>query len=106
MKRFLKAVAAAAAPTVAAVVQPETLVNFGLGLVAKHVVRRLPNNVIPYLNVCFSTAVCVARQGLTTGDWAAAVVPGVQQGLELAGISTLVHQGVKIPLRSLSGKSV
>ena len=106
MKKILQSILIAAAPAVAAITAPAVLVNFALGAVAKHAVRRLPNDLIPYLNVGVSCAVCVVRDGLTTGNWAAAVVPGIKEGLALAGGSTLLHQAVKIPVRSMSGKSL
>jgi len=106
MKFFksLKIVAAMAAPAVAAVVQPDSLVNLAVGALAKHVVpnKVLPNDLIPYLNVGVSSAVCIAHHALQTGDWGAAVLPGISQGLTLAGTSNLVHQAVKIPVRSMA----
>jgi hypothetical protein len=73
------------------------LLPFGLGLIQKHVIRRLPNDVIPYVN----TAVTIGGYGLMTGDWGAAV----DVGLKASGVATLAHQAIKAPIRYKTGLS-
>lgn len=68
--------------------------TFGLGLVQKHVIKRLPNNLIPYINVVLGTVLAPAF-GLPPET-------GAMTGLGATGI----HQSVKIPVRKVTGKSI
>jgi hypothetical protein len=74
------------------------LLPFGLGLIQKHVIRRLPNDVIPYVN----TAVSIATVGFMTGDWGEAV----KVGAAASGIATVGHQMIKMPIRYKTGISL
>lgn len=102
-------VASLAVPVAIAAVQPEAVINTVLGAGLKHgkgVIKKLPNNTIPALNFALSTGVCLARHGLTTGDWAGGVVPAIQEATGLTAASTAIHQTTKLPIRSLTGRSV
>jgi len=88
-----------AAPVVLSAVTPEAIINTAVGAVVKHGTK-VPNNAIPYLNILLSSGVAYAKNVAATGDWAASVAPALQQGGVLAGMSTLLHQSLKLPLRT------
>lgn len=93
-----KGVAKVAAPVVLTAVQPEALINTALAGVAKHAVGKLPNDAIPYLNLLGSTAVRYAQHVPDKG-WEGALMPALQEGGLLAGLSTAIHQSVKLPTK-------
>lgn len=97
--KIVTGVAKIAAPVVLTVVQPEALINLALGSAAKHTVGKLPNDAIPYLNMGLSTAV---RYAANVGDlgWQAAIMPALQEGGMLAGLSTAMHQAIKLPTKN------
>lgn len=66
----------------------------GLGIVQKHVIKRLPNDLIPYINVVVGSVLAPAF-GLP-------VEIGAATGIGATGI----HQSVKIPVRKVTGKSI
>jgi hypothetical protein len=94
------AVVKTAAPVVLAAVTPEAIINTAVGAVAKHGISKLPNGAIPYLNLGISSAVSYAKNVVATGDWAGSVGVALQEGGVLAGASTLLHQSLKLPLRT------
>ena len=66
----------------------------GTGLVQKHVLSRLPNNLIPYIQMLLG-----GLGGHFTGM-------GASEGLMLGAASIGAHQAVKIPTKKITGKSV
>lgn len=66
----------------------------GLGLVQKHVIKRLPNNLIPYINVIVGSVLAPA--------FGIPAETGAGVGLAATGL----HQAVKIPVKSATGKSI
>lgn len=64
------------------------------GLIQKHVLKRLPNNVIPYINIIGS-----AVAGHFTGV-------GAIQGATIGAAGIGIHQTAKIPLKNATGKSI
>lgn len=101
MKGFLKKAAKAAAfiPAAAmAVVDPSIMVNTAVAAGVKHA-SPIRNNAIPFLNLGLSTGMAYLKHGLSSGDWAGAIVPAIHTGIELAGGSTLLHQAIKIPVK-------
>jgi hypothetical protein len=73
------------------------LAPLAMGLIQKHAIKKLPNDVIPYVN----TAVSIGGYGLLTGDWGQAV----EVGLKASGVATLAHQAIKAPIRYKTGLS-
>ncbi len=69
-----------------------TLGLLGLGLVQKHMVRKLPNNAIPWVNLALGTAVGYMATG--------SVQAAVQFGGSTAAVATGAHQYVKGALRA------
>jgi len=104
MKLF-KILVAVAAPVITAVIKPEALINLGLGLITKHCTP-IPNNLIPYLNGALTTGCFYVKNSMVTHDWIGSIVPSMQQAGVLAGISQLTHQAMKIPMKSVTGKSL
>ena len=66
----------------------------GTGVIQKHVFSKLPNNVIPYIQVLLG-----GIGGHVTGM-------GASEGLMLGAASIGAHQAVKIPTKKITGKSV
>lgn len=97
--KVAKAVVQVAAPVVLASVQPEALTNVAVCGLGKHLVQRLPNDAIPYLNLGVSVALQYAKDVPTLG-WDGALVPALQKGAALAGLSTAIHQSIKLPTKS------
>lgn len=94
---ILKKVAQAAAPVVIASAMPEAMINTVAGGVLKHTTP-INNQSIPLTNLVVSTLSYYVPTALQTGDWVAPIIPALQQGGLLAGMSTALHQSVKIPL--------
>lgn len=85
-------------PVAISTANPAAVINVVGGAVLKHVVRKLPNDSIPMINFAASTGMALAR--------GADITVAVTEGAMLAGASTAIHQTTKIPVRSLTGKSV
>ena len=68
-----------------------TLLSFGLGIVQKHVFKKLPNNIIPYTNF----ALTAATAGLVTGDWQLGLQIGAQGALQATGAHQVLKSGGK-----------
>lgn len=66
----------------------------GLGMVQKHVIKKLPNNLIPYINVVLGSVLAPAF-GLPP-----------EMGAATGIAATGVHQTVKIPVKKITGKSI
>ena len=67
------------------------LALLGFGLFQKHVIRRLPNNAIPWINLAVGTAVGYATTGSVQG--------AITFGGTTAAVATGAHQYVKGALR-------
>lgn len=67
------------------------LALLGFGLFQKHVIRRLPNNAIPWINLAVGTAVGYATTGSLGGS--------IQFGATTAAVATGAHQYMKGSLR-------
>ena len=98
-------VASFAVPIAIATVHPEAMINTALGTMAKHGTK-INNQALPVLNLLLSTGFSFARHGLTTGDWVGGISQAIQEGATLAMASTAIHQTVKIPLKSLTGRKL
>lgn len=108
LKKTVTTVAKVAAPVVLTIVQPEALVNVAMGSVVKHALGRVPNDAIPYLNLGVSTLASFARHVPDQG-WEASLLPALQEGGLLAGLSTALHQSIKLPTKgalSINGKTL
>lgn len=68
--------------------------TIGLGLVQKHVIKKLPNSLIPYINVVIGSVLAPAF-GLPPEV-------GAATGIGATGL----HQTVKIPVKAVTGKSI
>jgi len=66
----------------------------GVGLIQKHVIKRLPNSLIPYINTVIGTVLAPAF-GLPP-----------EQGALVGMASVGAHQTIKIPVKSVTGKSI
>lgn len=80
------------------------LATIGFGLFQKHVLKRLPNNAIPWVNTaaCIGTAFAAQASGNLDGGTAEAI----KAGIAWSGIATLGHQVVKVPIKNKSGRSI
>ena len=74
------------------------LAAFGLGIVQKHVFKRLPNWAIPWTNLILTSGVGIAM----TGD----VKQGIEFGVQAAGGATLGHSMLKQPVKKVTGRSI
>ena len=74
------------------------LAAFGLGLVQKHVFKRLPNWAIPWTNFILTSGVGIAM----TGD----IKQGVEFGVQAAGGAMLGHGLIKQPVKEATGRSI
>lgn len=90
-------VAKAAAPVVIAAAMPDAIVNTAIGTVAKHT-PIVNNQAIPAINLLASTIMSYVPRALDTGDWVTPILPALQEGGVLAGMSTALHQTLKIPM--------
>lgn len=95
--KTLKKIGQAAVPVVIAAAMPEAVVNTTIGGAIKHGTP-INNQSIPVLNLVASTLFHYVPAAIETGDWVAPIIPALQQGGILAGISTGLHQALKIPL--------
>lgn len=93
--KVLKKVGQAAVPVVIAAAMPESVVNTTIGGVIKHGTP-INNQSIPVINLVASTLFHYVPAALESGDWVAPIIPALQQGGVLAGISTGLHQALKI----------
>lgn len=66
----------------------------GLGLIEKHLVTKLPNNAIPYVNAGLGTIVGT----IATGD----LGQGMQFGVAVSTSATGMHQILKVGLKWLT----
>lgn len=98
--KSLKKVAQVAAPMVIASAMPEAAINTAVAGMAKHT-PSVDNQFIPILNLLASTAMSYIPKALDTGDWVAPILPALQEGGVLAGVSTALHQTLKIPLADI-----
>lgn len=95
-------------PVIIATVKPEVLINTAVGAFVKHGTP-ISNQSIPYLNLGISSAIAYGKLVSSTGDWAGSIVPALQQGGLLAGLSTALHQSIKVPTQwaiQVNGKSL
>lgn len=99
LKSLGKAVVQTAVPVAIAAVAPEAMINTAAGAVVKHGVKRA-NSAIPYLNLIISAGVSYAKHLAAGEDPVGAIFPAISEGGALAGTSTLLHQSIKLPLRS------
>ncbi len=99
MKIFkaLGKVAQAVAPVAIAAAMPQAVINTTVGGVIKHGTP-INNQSIPVLNLVASTLYHYLPVAIQTHDWVTPIVPALQQGGLLAGMSTALHQTMKIPL--------
>ncbi len=96
--KVLKGAIGVAAPVVLTLVQPEALLNTAVMGGVKHATK-VSNQSIPYLNLLMSCGIKYAMMGSSTGDWAGSIMPALQAGGVLAGMSTAIHQSLKIPTK-------
>ena len=104
----LYAVVKVAAPVVLTAVKPEILVNTVAGAIIKHGTP-INNQSIPYLNLAASCFVSYVKHYQESGDWVASILPALQDGGLLAGMSTALHQSIKVPTQNAirpNGKSL
>lgn len=97
-----------AAPVVIATVKPEVLANVAGGALIKHATP-INNQSIPYINLAISSAVSYAHKVAATGDWTGSIVPALHEGGLLMGLSTAIHQSIKVPTQEaikIKGKSL
>jgi hypothetical protein len=104
----LLTVAKVAAPVVIATSKPETILNTVAGAVIKHGTP-INNQSIPYLNLGVSSFIAYVRHVQASGDWAGSIIPALHEGGVLAGLSTALHQSIKVPTQGFiqfHGKSL
>lgn len=102
----LAKVASVGASVAVAAAEPAVLINNGVAAVFKHGTK-LSNQSIPGLNFITSAAVAFVQNGAETGQWGAeGIMPALMRGGLLMGGSTAVHQGLKVPLKNQTGKSI
>lgn len=101
----VKAVAKTAVPVVIGAVEPASLINLAGGGVIKHA-SSIDNNKILYINLAASTAFSYVKNAVSTGDWVASLGPALQEGGALTGISTALHQSIKLPIKQATGRSI
>jgi len=94
---LLKKAAQTAVPVIIATAMPEAMINTTAGSVLKHTTP-INNQSIPMTNLVVSTLAYYLPTALQTGDWVAPIIPALQQGGLLMGMSTALHQSIKIPL--------
>jgi len=87
------------APVVIVVAKPGTVAYVIAGLIIKHGTP-ISNKAIPYLNLGISSALSYAQNVRTTGDWSGAILPALQTGALMAGMSTALHQSIKQPTQN------
>lgn len=90
-------VAKASVPVVIGIAMPEAVINTVIGGVAKHT-PTINNQAIPAINLVASTLLSYIPKALSTGDWVTPILPSLQEGGVLAGMSTALHQTLKIPM--------
>lgn len=86
-----------ATPVVLTSIAPEALINVAGGAVLKHGVKSFNNQNIPVANMAVSTAVSYLQHAITTGDWVGGIIPAVQHGGFITGMSWGIHQSAKVP---------
>jgi hypothetical protein len=103
-----KGIVATTTPTVIAMCVPESIPATVGAAVVKH--RRvlsktdIGNNAIPYLNILISSAVSYYKHISINGDPVGSIIPAINDGVIMAGGSTILHQSIKIPLgRTITG---
>lgn len=95
--KTLGKVAQAAVPVVIGIAMPQAAVNTAIGGIVKHT-PMINNQAIPAVNLLASTLMYYIPKALDTGDWVAPILPALQEGGILAGMSTALHQTLKIPM--------
>jgi hypothetical protein len=95
--KSLGKIAKVAAPVIIGAAMPQAVVNTALAGVAKHT-PLISNQTIPVLNLAVSTGVSYFSKAIDTGDWVAPILPALQEGGVLTGMSTALHQALKIPM--------
>jgi hypothetical protein len=88
-------------PMVLASVMPEALINNGVAAVVKHLPGERVNQAIPFMNLGVSSAISWVKHMVGGMDPVTAIAPAIQEGGLLAGVSTAIHQSLKIPMGSM-----
>lgn len=99
-------VASVAGSVVLATVEPTALINNA----GAAVLKRIPfvdRQSIPGINAAVTVGSLYVKQGMATGQWGLeGLVPAAVMGVKMAAISTGIHQGVKVPLKKATGRSI
>jgi len=103
--KTLGKIAKVAAPVVIGAAMPQAMMNTAIAGVAKHT-PVISNQSIPVINLLASTAMAYVPQVMATGDWVAPILPSLQQGGLLMGMSTALHQSLKIPMADIVSGSL
>lgn len=103
--KFFKTFFKVIAPVALSVIQPEAMINTALGAVVKHATP-INNQTIPILNLGLSSVVSYVRHLAGGMDPVSAVMPALQEGGMLMGMSTAIHQSLKIPMKETGLKSI
>lgn len=111
MKKIFKALYTGVkilAPIVIVVAKPTTVAYALAGFIMKHGTP-VNNQAIPYINLGVASAISYVQNVRITGDWDGAILPAIQAGAMMAGMSTALHQSIKQPtqdkLQFSDGKS-
>ena len=100
---FWKSLAKAAkvvAPVVIGAAMPQAAINTAMAGVIKHA-PGINNQAIPAINLLASTLSSYVPKVIDTGDWLTPILPALQEGGILTGMSTALHQAIKIPLADM-----
>lgn len=89
-----------ATPIAIVAVNPEAAINTAAGAFVKHGLKKVPTDSIPYLNILLSSGISFAKHVAAGVEPSQAILPALSEGGLLAGSSTLLHQSLKLPLRS------
>jgi len=84
-----------ALPAAITSVMPEAVINTAVAGVAKHT-PVVKNGAIPYLNLIISIGIAYVRNLTSGGDYITSIAPAITEGATLMGMSTALHQSVKL----------
>lgn len=98
--KTLGSIAKVAAPVVISMAMPQAAINTAIAGVAKHS-NVVSNQAIPVINLFASTIASYLPRAIDTGDWITPILPALHDGGLLTGMSTALHQSMKIPLADM-----
>ncbi len=104
LKKALGAVVKVAVPVAIVATAPEVAINTAVGWLVKHKTK-VDNKNIPGANFVISSAIRYGQRVAAGEDWQGAILPSLGEGAVMAGMSTGLHQSVKVPIKRATGKS-